>query len=155
MLYYLRGDRMVITFVGHRDFRKSERTERDLLNILNHFALRCEQLCCYCGGYGNFDNFAAACVKLLQSRYPNVRNCLILPYKTLEFEKNFRFLQDYYDEIIFPPLGNTPPKFAIVKRNQWMIDNSDIVISCVHRTQGGAARTLAYAKQKRLPICSL
>ena len=95
---------MVITFIGHSDFIKTKIIEQNLLYTLETFASGGNELNCYCGGYGNFDGFAAECVKRLQKNYTNIRNCLIIPYMTLEFQKRINYLQDYYDEIIYPPL---------------------------------------------------
>lgn len=143
---------MVITFIGHSDFIKTKIIEQNLLYTLETFASGGNELNCYCGGYGNFDGFAAECVKRLQKNYTNIRNCLIIPYMTLEFQKRINYLQDYYDEIIYPPLEKIPKKFAILRRNEWMIDNADLVIAYIRRSWGGAAQTLKYAQKKHLPI---
>lgn len=71
---------------------------------------------------------------------------------TLEFQKRIKYLQDNYDEIIYPPLEKIPKKFAILRRNEWMIDNADLVIAYIRRSWGGAAQTLKYAQKKHLPI---
>lgn len=146
---------MVITFVGHRDFIKTNNIEQNLLFLLEAFATKSEELYCYCGGYGNFDHFAARCVKHLQEYHSNIHSCLIIPYLTLKFQEQINIFQEYYDEIIYPPLENTPKKLAIIKRNEWMIDRCDIIISYIRRTWGGAAQTIQYAKQKQRLICSL
>lgn len=54
----------------------------------------------------------------------------------------------YYDGTTYPPLEKVPPRYAIVKRNKWMVSASDIVISGVRHDWGGAAKTLVYAPQK-------
>ncbi|MEG1529959.1 MAG: hypothetical protein RR405_06335, partial [Clostridia bacterium] len=53
-----------------------------------------------------------------------------------------------YDEIIYPELEEVPYKFAISKRNEWMVDNADLVIAFVNHHFGGAYSTLQYAKRK-------
>lgn len=45
-------------------------------------------------------------------------------------------------------IEKTPPKFAIIKRNEWMIDKSDFLIAYVEHNWGGAYRTLEYAKKQ-------
>ena len=57
-----------------------------------------------------------------------------------------------YDGTTYPPLENVPPRFAIVKRNEWMIRESDVVISGVTHGWGGAAKTLEFAQKKRKVI---
>ena len=34
-----------------------------------------------------------------------------------------------YDSTLYPPLENVPYKFAISKRNEWMINESDLIIA--------------------------
>ena len=57
---------------------------------------------------------------------------------------------------IYPEgLEKVPPRFAIVRRNQWMTDHSDIVICHVTHSWGGAAKAVEYAEKKKkiiLPI---
>ena len=43
-----------------------------------------------------------------------------------------------YDESIYPPIENVPPKFAIAKRNEWMMTNADFIIVYVKYNRGGA-----------------
>ena len=59
-----------------------------------------------------------------------------------------------YDGTIYPPLESSPPRFAISKRNQWMVDASDVVVAYVLQNWGGAAATLQYAKRKKKEILS-
>lgn len=53
-----------------------------------------------------------------------------------------------YNSTAYPPLENMPPRYAIIKRNQWMVSDSDVVISGVTHSWGGAANTLDFAKNK-------
>ena len=50
---------------------------------------------------------------------------------------------------IFPEDWKTVSKrAAIPRRNRWLVDHSDYLISYVTRNIGGAAQTLAYAERK-------
>ena len=60
-----------------------------------------------------------------------------------------------YDEIVYPELESVPWKFAISKRNEWMVEQADIVIAFVDHDWGGAATTLQYAKRKKKTIINL
>lgn len=60
-----------------------------------------------------------------------------------------------YDSIIYPPIENTPPKFAIIKRNEWMVNKSDLIIAYVNRSYGGAYKSFAYAEKKKKTIINL
>ena len=133
---------MIITFCGHGDFIKTEKIENTLIELLKFFAKGRETIDCYCGGYGRFDGFAAECVRKAKKDFENIRNCLIIPYIPLSFQEKIKYLNDYYDEIIYPPLKNIPAKYAIIKRNEWMVDKADLLIAYVKHSWGGAAKTL-------------
>ena len=53
-----------------------------------------------------------------------------------------------YDSTTYPPLEKVPPRYAIVKRNEWMVCESDVVISGVTHSWGGASKTLEFAQRK-------
>ena len=61
-------------------------------------------------------------------------------------------LTDGYDETVYPPLESVPKRYAISRRNEWMVRESDIVIAYVIRGFGGAAKTLEYAQRKKKRI---
>lgn len=60
-----------------------------------------------------------------------------------------------FDDIIYPPIENVPYKYAIIRRNEWMIDVADFVIAYVKYSWGGAARSLEYAKRKKKNIIQI
>lgn len=140
---------MIVTFCGHRDFRKTSASEKLLSELLEGYARQDDELVCYNGGYGNFDGFAADCVKNLQKKHNNICNCLVIPYIHPEFLERINILNEYFDETFYPPLERVPLKYAIIRRNEWMIDNADGLFACVRRSWGGAAQTLEYARQRK------
>ena len=62
------------------------------------------------------------------------------------------YLEDFYDEICIPDeLHGVHFKNAITKRNEWFVNNSDLLIAYVLRDTGGATTCLKMAeKQKNL-----
>ena len=96
----------------------------------------------YLGGYGDFDSLAAAAVRRQKTRYPNIEAVLVLAYLNREMDAS------RYDGTTYPPLETVPPRYAIVRRNEWMVRESDVVISGVTHGWGGAAKTLDYAKRR-------
>lgn len=124
---------MIVTFCGHRDFVKTDTTEQILTALLERYAQENDELICYCGGCGNFDGFAAECVRQLNLERLGV-------------------MKKFYDDTIYPPLENVPKKYAIIRRNEWIVENADVVIACVKYSWGGATKTLQYAKRKKKAI---
>ena len=70
-------------------------------------------------------------------------------------QKRKNDILNVYDSIIYPPLENVPYKFAISKRNQWMVQQSDFIIAYVSTHFGGAYKTLLYAHKQNKPYVNL
>ena len=100
----------------------------------------------YLGGYGQFDALAAAVVREKKERYPQIRSVLVLPYLDREFDASA------YDETVYPPLENVPRRYAISRRNEYMVDHADVVVAYVVYSFGGAGKTLKYAERKQKRI---
>lgn len=146
---------MIVTFCGHRDFQETDEIKERLLRELLNLAEGNETLICYAGGYGSFDRFAARCVKDAQKTAKNIRNCLVIPYLTASLQKELKEQEGFFDEIIYPALENVPPRFAIIRRNEWMVEQADLVIGYIAHNFGGAARTWKYANRKDIPLINL
>ncbi|MBO7196493.1 MAG: hypothetical protein J6V80_04105 [Clostridia bacterium] len=70
--------------------------------------------------------------------------------------KDDEYYEKFYDEIWYPVKPKTHPKAAITKRNQWMIDNADLLVAFVNLDQkGGALTTLKYAEKQGMEIVNL
>ena len=144
---------MNITFFGHSDacINKSliENIKKAIIDNININ----EKTIFYCGGYGAFDNACAyACVELKRD-IKNSEIALVVPY--LLSKKQVDLLNIPYDQIVYPPLECFPKKIAILKRNEWMINNSDLIISFIERSFGGAYKAFCYAKKKEKKIINL
>ena len=143
---------MVISFCGHREFTPDADKEKTIIDILLKYAKTEQKVICYTGGYGAFDWFTSSCINKAKKAAHNIVNCLVIPYITHSYLARISLHTKEFDEIIYPPLEDVPPKFAIIQRNEWMIDNSDILITYVKYSWGGAARTLEYAKRKGVTV---
>ena len=89
---------------------------------------------------------AAAVVRAKKARYTQIRSVLVLPYLDREYDASA------YNETVYPPLENVPKRYAISKRNEYMVDMADIVIAYVVYSLGGAFKTLEYAKRRQKKI---
>lgn len=146
---------MIVTFCGHSSFTHSREHEEKIVNILNT-KIGENQVDFYLGGYGGFDTLAYACCKKYQETHPNAKLIFVTPYITEEYERNHLInYRDKYDEIIYPELEKIPLKFAIVYRNRWMIEKSDLVICGISHSWGGAYKTYLHAKKKSKRIFNI
>ncbi len=107
----------------------------------------------YSGGMGAFDKKCETVVRQLKRENENIQIILIIPYRTKAIDAAFQ--EKKYDEIIYPDLGQVHFKAAIQKRNRWMIDNSDYLISYVRNSTGGARQSFEYAKKTNINIIEL
>lgn len=145
---------MIITFLGHRFLKNHEAIfEKIKKSIIEHLKYE-EKMVFYCGGYGDFDNLSAHACHQVKKIHPNSEVIYVTPY-IIESGQEGAMLLKEYDSISYPPLENVPPKFAICKRNEWMIEKSDLIIAYVNATYGGAYKSLQYAKRKGKQIINL
>ena len=140
---------MSVTFCGHSDgYWNPEVVTARLHSVIRDLIAEGANTF-YLGGYGRFDGLAAETVRDLKSEFPYIRSILVIPYLNREYSKTL------YDESLFPPIEEALPKFAISKRNEWMVEQADVVVSGVDHDWGGAYTTLKYAKRKKKRIISV
>ena len=138
---------MIITFCGHSRLAKDSVDEisEKVLQVLKSINTD-EQILFYLGDYGQFDYIAMKCCKKYKEINENCKLCFITPYLNDTYLKNKSC--DIYDETIYPEIENVPLKYAILKRNEWMVASCDLLVAYVDFTWGGAIKTLEYAHRK-------
>ena len=145
---------MIITFCGHSKAIFSGE-EKLLLKQLLIKEIRKDPTCkFYLGGYGDFDSLCLWTLRELKAACPDIELLFITPYLDNNYSK-LQLAKYYYDDVIFPPIESVPRKFAISKRNEWMVDSANLVIAYVKYSWGGAAKTLEYAKRRKKEIINL
>lgn len=138
---------MRVTFIGHRDAPDNiyPLVKATVINLIeNHNANTF-----YIGTHGNFDKIAHSVMKEVSANYNGLTIYTVLAYMP---QKTKQSLLSVFETILPEDVATSIPKFAISKRNIWMINNSDTVIAYVKRGYGGAvkARNLAIAKNKNV-----
>ncbi len=146
---------MTITFAGHKDLYGPP-TLMDALKkaILFYTAGHDEPVTFLLGLYGKFDVLCAEAVRDLKATHPNFVSVFVTPYLD-DRRLSDPLTSKLYDVSEYPPLENTPLRFAISKRNAYMIQKSDVVIAFVSHTWGGAYKSLQMAKRACKTICNL
>ena len=139
---------MLVTFCGHSRVSNTAAVADALKTVVEELISEgADEF--YLGGYGEFDSIAAHVVYDLKALHPEIKSYLVIPYLNREYYTKL------YDDCIYPPLESVPLKFAISKRNEWMVDQADVVVAHVLYSWGGAAATLNYAKRKKKRIISV
>ena len=148
---------MIITFVGHSTLYNHTELFGQVFKSLSEHIASNETVQFYCGGYGEFDQLCARACRAFKETHKNCEIVFVTPYITESKQKDLRVLIEskQYDAILYPPLEAVPLKFAISKRNEWMMSQADLVIAYVAHTHGGAYKTLEYARRKKKQIVNL
>ena len=135
---------MIITFCGHSNYSGNLEDEKRLINLLE-VVICGNRVDFYFGGYGGFDNFALKCAIKYKQYHKNANLIFITPYLGKWLNERKFIIEEQYDQIIYPEIEHVPLKFAIIKRNEWMVDQADYLFSYVKTHYGGAYKTLLYA----------
>lgn len=144
-----------ITFCGHKNcYKVSEKLNGLLFGALSTVLVEDPDAVFYLGDYGEFDRKCNCVLKELQKEYPRLRRIFVTPYLTPSYCR-LRYASDDYDEILYPFSGVVIPKYAIERRNEWMVDHSDLVIAYVDHEWGGAAKVLEYALRRKKRFVNL
>ena len=144
---------MIITCCGHSSYSFSEEQIKLISNTFELLLKTGENCSFYLGRYGDFDLTCHACLTSLKNKYSNLTLVFVTPYIDCNYTK-LKTAKDYYDQVIYPPLETVPKKLCIIRRNEWMVDQADLVISFV-KYRGGAEKTLNYAIRKKKKIIDL
>lgn len=99
----------------------------------------------YVGHYGRFDCMAAQVVKQAKQQHPEVKLTLLIPYHP--FDQSIP-TPDGFDGTFYPEgMEKVPKRVAIVKANQYMVNDSTHLIAYVSHFMGGSGKLLEYAKK--------
>ena len=124
-----------VGFIGHKEVDHFRQIEEQLREVIGKLLDEKEFVEFYVGRNGEFDIMVASVIKSIQRDVGTYNNCLILvlPYPVADYES----YKEYYNEVLIPhELNNVHFKAAIEKRNEWIIDNSDLLIMHVVREAG-------------------
>lgn len=139
---------MTVTFFGHKDTPKEiEPTLRaTLVDLIENQGASVF----YVGNNGNFDTMVRRQLENLSQTYPITYNIVLayIPTKKSEY--------DSFTNTLLPEgIETVPKRFAISYRNEWMLEQSDTVVSYVIRTYGGAVQFKAMAERQGKTVIEL
>ena len=140
-----------VSFIGHREVDNFRFIEDQIEDIVKELIETKEYVEFYVGRNGEFDFLVASVIKRAQRDFGTSNNSLILviPYPIADIED----MEKYYDEVWYPDeLFGVHYKSAIAKRNEWFVENSDLLVAYVERDYGGAYECLKKAQEKNVLI---
>lgn len=134
---------MTVSLFGHRKLYGQNKEVASRLSTCIDELIKNGATEFFLGDYGELDQLAASVLNKKKVDDPQIRMVLVLPYLDKKIDTKIR-----YDEFIYPPLEKTPKRYAIVKRNEWMVCNSDAVVVYCMNSYGGAFAALQYAEKQ-------
>jgi len=138
---------------GHRDIWGSVPS---LTDVLEKLIVEENVTIFMTGGMGDFDGKFASAVRTLKRKYSDIKLLLVKSYFSGELNTNKEYYEYMYDEVVIPDVvAGVHPKSAITKRNKWMVEESDYIVSYVTRDFGGAYTAIKYAIKLGKKIISI
>lgn len=142
-----------VSFIGHRNVERLGSIENKVEEIVRELIRSKPYVEFMIGRSGEFDISCASAVKRAQKNlgHENSSLILVLPYHV----KDEEYFEKYYDDIYMPIGSDVHYKSTLTKRNEWMVDNSDLLIAYVSKDFGGAYHTLKYAEKAGVHIINV
>ena len=141
---------MVCSFFGHRDVSDSIEPllYRTVCQLIEDGVVYFQV-----GNQGFFDSMVLRVLRRAQEEHPHIGYVVVLAYLPKD---NVLWTPYREDEAFFPEeLMRVHPRYAISKRNCWMIQRSDVVVTYIVRPYGGAARAAEYATKQGTRVINL
>ena len=107
----------------------------------------------YVGNQGRFDAIVRGVLRELKKEYPQMRinYAVVLAYipgKQNEYD-------NYSDTMLPEGIESVHPRYAISWRNNWMLQQSDYVVTYITHSWGGAAQYAAKAARQGKTVINL
>lgn len=141
---------MTCSFFGHRYI--DEAIAAPLKNALtNLIAINVDTF--LVGHQGDFDRLVLRTLRQLKKEFPQIRYRVVLAYLPAARATYCAYTEE---ETVFPEgLETVPPRYAISWRNRWMIRQSDVVVTYITHSQGGAAQFAESAKRMNKRVINI
>ena len=124
------------TFFGHRDSPQSIKPNlrEAIIELIEHHNVRRF----YVGNHGNFDLMARSILRDLSHQYSQISYAVVLAY--LPAKQSEETPHDFSDTLLPEGIEAVPRRYAISWRNNWMLRQSDYVITFLDHSWGSAAQ---------------
>ncbi len=149
-----------VCFTGHRQIPAAEqaslaqRLRETLIDLIqNGYSYF------YAGGALGFDTLASQTVLALRKEYPQIKLFLALPYPaqskgwSAEDKATYEEIKAQADAIHY--IAEHYFRGCMQLRNRYLVDHSILCLCYLHKSTGGTAYTVQYAKQQQQKIINL
>jgi hypothetical protein len=137
------------TFFGHRECPDSVKTK--LWEVLVDLIENHEVDMFYVGNQGQFDAMVRSTLRELKKVYPQTKYTVVLAYmpgKQTEYD-------NYVDTMLPEGIEFVHPRYAISWRNNWMLRQSDYVVTYITHGWGGAAQYADKTRRQKKTVINI
>ena len=140
---------LACTFFGHSDCPETIRP--NLQAVLIDLIVNQNIEMFYVGNQGQFDAIVRNVLRVLKMDYPSINYAVVLAYMPVKKSE----YEDHSDTMLPDGIEMVHPRYAISWRNNWMLRQSEYVVTYISRTWGGAAQYAAKAKRLKKNVINL
>ncbi len=138
------------TFIGHHDCPTEIKPH--LYSLIEQLIINENVSVFYVGTHGEFDRIVYDVLCEIEKKHNNITICVVLAYLKKGIESPYYDLQ----KTIYPEsLDFVPPRYAINKRNMYMIKQSRFLICYINDSFSNSYRFFCKAKKENLRIINI
>ncbi len=105
----------------------------------------------YVGNQGQFDAYVRAILRELVQKYPQTHYAVVLAYMPSARNE----YEDFSDTMLPEGIESVHPRFAISWRNDWLLRQTDFVVTYITHAWGGAYKYAEKAKMQGKTVINL
>lgn len=137
------------TFFGHRECPDSVKAKLRavLIDLITNYNVDMF----YVGNQGRFDAIVHGVLRELREEYPQINYAVVLSYMPGKQTEH----DDYSDTMLPKGIEAVHPHYAISWRNNWMLKQSEYVVTYVTHSWGGAAQFAEKASRQKKMVINL
>ena len=138
----------VCTFWGHRDCPSDlyPALRQTMITLIEKHGVDSF----YVGNEGAFDKMVRHALHELVNLYPNIHYAVVLAYMPKAASD-----EDYSDTMLPEGIETVHPHYAISRRNDWLLEQCDYLITNVTHSWGGAAKYAQKAERQKKTVINL
>ena len=130
------------TFFGHRECPNEiqPKLREVLIDLIENYDVRMF----YVGNQGQYDAIVRRVLCGLKAEYPEIDYAVVLAY----MPKGKEEYEDLSDTLLPEEVAAVPPRYAIDRRNKWMLKHTGFVVTYITHDWGGAAKFAKMAEKQ-------
>ena len=141
---------MIVAFFGQAEYSEQFNYHDRVIELLERIVG--DQSCdFYLGGIDHFDHLMRRYCAEYQKTHPRTALFLIVP-NCGQVYRPVSSVTELYDAILYPNIEALFPMDAISRRDRWMVDRADVIITSIGEDRVSEDKTYQYAVGKSRTI---